>query len=158
MLFRSDGQTCRACHSDCGSCSGSDEKFCVTCKDKGKVLHKGSCLAKCPATTFLDVSSGICRPCMRNCQVCDNTEYCLDTFGPLKVTLIADTGAHVAEDKAFTYNPRGRINSITPNTGQLGTRVVVDGFNLRGYGAAVDRVALAGSNAALVAQSNTRWS
>ena len=59
------------------------------------------------------------------------------------ITIIANTGALISADTGWAYTAPGAITSVTPGTGQLLTRVVISGSNLRGGGGAVASVTLA---------------
>jgi hypothetical protein len=61
------------------------------------------------------------------------------------VILIADTGALIT-GVTFNYVTQGTILSITPDNGQFNTRVVIEGSGLRGGGANIIGVSLAGTN------------
>ena len=160
-LYR-DGQTCKACHGDCNECTGPKNTQCVACAKKDAILFRGTgegetkCIAKCPAAMYHDTKANTCRPCLLGCQVCTATEFCLDTRGPFTVALVANEGAHIKQDKAFTYNPRGRLDAIAPAAGQLGTKVVIDGLALRGSGTGVEKVFLAEVEATITKESDTQ--
>jgi hypothetical protein len=70
--------------------------------------------------------------------------------------VVADTGAFVGETESFTYQPEGRIDSVSPAQGQDGTKVIIEGLNLRAHGKHVVNVTLAGVYASIVAESNTK--
>ena len=59
----------------------------------------------------------------------------------------------VSEESAWTYLAPGEITSISPNFGQLQTRIVINGTNLLGYGATLVRATVGGVNA--IIESNT---
>jgi len=66
------------------------------------------------------------------------------TSSPGNVTLIADSGAHVAIASSWQFLSRGIVLTATPANGVLGTRVVIDGQRLLGGGASILQVLLAG--------------
>jgi hypothetical protein len=72
------------------------------------------------------------------------------------VTLTADTGAQVfSAAGAWEYKAEGNITSVSPASGQEGTRVTLSGSNLRAYGTRVASVTLGGTQATLVSENNT---
>lgn len=71
------------------------------------------------------------------------------------VELTANTGAVVSLAGGWSYRTAGRIASITPDNGQTGTRVTIEGSNLRGHGDSVTNVSLAGVAAEIVMQNDT---
>jgi hypothetical protein len=58
------------------------------------------------------------------------------------VVLTADTGALVTQENGWTYLAAGVIESVTPSSGQAGTRVTLSGQRLLGGGSSVFRVTL----------------
>ncbi len=70
------------------------------------------------------------------------------------VVITADTGAEVVLADAWTYLTAGNITAVTPGSGQLGTRVTIEGTNLRGGGSEVVSVTLANRTAAIVQEGN----
>ena len=59
------------------------------------------------------------------------------------VLIVAETGAIVQRADAWTYNGRGRIQQVSPNSGQYGTLVTLQGVNLIDF-SGVAEVTLAG--------------
>jgi hypothetical protein len=57
--------------------------------------------------------------------------------------LEADTQAVVVQSPNFTVVSSGIVFSLTPNSGQVGTRVALTGFNLSGVNSVIERVLLA---------------
>ena len=78
-----------------------------------------------------------------------------DGSGSGSVVLVANTGAIVTQANAWAYQAPGVISSVTPNTGQFGTKVTISGTRLLGDGAQVTIVTLAGVEAEVVSFSNT---
>jgi hypothetical protein len=64
--------------------------------------------------------------------------------GPGDVVVTADTGATVTAVNGWTYLAQGVIASVTPASGQIGTRVTIRGSNLLGGGSSFLHVRLAG--------------
>ena len=64
--------------------------------------------------------------------------------GVQDITITADTGAVITGVGAFEYLAEGTVSSVSPASGQYGTRVVIAGSRLRGGGSAVVSVTLAG--------------
>lgn len=58
------------------------------------------------------------------------------------VLLVANTGARVVFDSAWSYLAPGNIASITPSSGQKGTRVTIKGTALFGYGKSISSLSL----------------
>jgi hypothetical protein len=71
------------------------------------------------------------------------------------VRISADTGFFFELPSAFQYLDEGIVVAVEPSTGQLGTRVVITGTDLRGSGDRVVAVTLANVPTALVNESNT---
>jgi len=74
--------------------------------------------------------------------------------------IVADTGAIVSEDDAWTYLEPAVITSVNPAYGQFGTFVTISGARLEGSGSGsgadiVDTVALAGVGAEVISSTNT---
>ena len=63
------------------------------------------------------------------------------------VVIIAKSGTLVSAADAWTYIAEGAIVSVTPNSGQTGTRVVIGGGGLLGGGSVIATVLLAGESA-----------
>ncbi|MEC8483226.1 MAG: IPT/TIG domain-containing protein, partial [Pseudomonadota bacterium] len=71
------------------------------------------------------------------------------------VVLIANTGATTTSNDSWTYLDEGNIDSVSPSTGHGGTYVIISGDRLRGGGADVHDVTLAGETAFLVSQNDS---
>ena len=66
---------------------------------------------------------------------------------PVDIRLVANTGADVSLSKAFTYRTPGQIANVEPRAGVEGSRVVISGTELLGYGRTLKSVTLAGVRA-----------
>ena len=55
----------------------------------------------------------------------------------------------------WTYNISGRIATVTPSFGQLGTRVTLNGTNLYGYGTSLAQLLINGTMATVYSNSST---
>ncbi|EGD83315.1 hypothetical protein PTSG_03923 [Salpingoeca rosetta] len=72
------------------------------------------------------------------------------------VVLESDTGAQVTSTSAWEYVEPARVDSVSPASGQRGTRVTVLGAGLLAGGANVTRASLGGTNATLLSANDTR--
>ncbi|PHR02316.1 MAG: hypothetical protein COB29_14000, partial [Sulfitobacter sp.] len=74
------------------------------------------------------------------------------------VRLLVDSGAQVAGVDLWEYRAEGQINSVSPDTGQIGTVVTISGVDLLGAGSWLDRVALGpnGTLGTIVSENNTQ--
>jgi len=75
--------------------------------------------------------------------------------GSGSVDIFANTGA-TASLPGWTYLTRGIISAVSPTSGQYGTRVTIDGSNLRGGSTSVATVTLAGVPATVTSETNTQ--
>ena len=73
------------------------------------------------------------------------------------VQLVADTGAITSRAAAFNYLVPPNITSVTPSTGQVGTRVTIEGQGLLAGGSVVQTAQLAGVPVAAVQSSNNSY-
>ena len=64
-------------------------------------------------------------------------------FFPGEAYILADTGAFVFGG-VYNHLPSGQITSFSPMQGRDGTRIVITGVNLLGYGTSIERVEVAG--------------
>ena len=71
------------------------------------------------------------------------------------VVLTADSGAIVTGSPSWEYLETGDISSVSPTSGQLGTRVDIGGERLLAGGDELASVTLAGAAATIVNQSNS---
>ena len=71
------------------------------------------------------------------------------------VELVADTGAIITRNNAWTYLEESRISAVAPALGQGGTFVTIEGSNLRGGGGSIVSVTLASVSAVIVSENNT---
>jgi len=62
------------------------------------------------------------------------------------VVIVSNTGAQLTGVQMWTYVEEGVVDSITPSSGQFGTRVTLQGSGLLGGGSEVVSVTLAGEN------------
>ena len=72
-----------------------------------------------------------------------------------EVLIESDTGALVKLNDSWTYAVPGRIDQVVPAAGQLGTSVTINGTSLRGQGAEIVKVTLAGTEVTIEAESDT---
>jgi hypothetical protein len=77
-----------------------------------------------------------------------------DAASDVDVTIISDTGAIVVGAALWTYLDEGSVDAVTPDSGRVGTTVVITGSNLRGGGANVDSVTLDGETAEITGESD----
>lgn len=73
----------------------------------------------------------------------------------VNVTLIANTGTIATSTQFFEYRTIGAISNVSLADGQGGTRVTISGQRLRGHGAQVVSVTLAGVAASIASESDT---
>jgi mucin-19 len=66
------------------------------------------------------------------------------------IVLTADTGATVISPNGWHFVTAQSISGVSPATGQIGTRVTIDGVSLRGGAASTARVLLAGLAASAI--------
>ena len=76
------------------------------------------------------------------------------TAGLGSVLLVADSGAMLLSAGRFTYLAAGAVSSVSPSTGQAGTRVTVSGQRLLGGGASIADATLGGVRAVVVNASD----
>ncbi|MAE46192.1 MAG: hypothetical protein CMJ86_04790, partial [Planctomycetes bacterium] len=74
--------------------------------------------------------------------------------GSTDVVLTADSGAIIRGGGLWTYLTEGVVELVVPESGQGGTRVVVNGTSLRGGGSEIVSVSLGGVNASIVSESD----
>jgi len=72
------------------------------------------------------------------------------------VIITGATGATITGEGLWSFTPAGAISAVTPNEGQIGTRVVVDGAWLRGGSDTVEAVLLAATPATVVSENETQ--
>ena len=70
------------------------------------------------------------------------------------VVVEANTGAVTTVINGFTYQTAGNVTSVSPDSGQIGTRVTIAGTSLRGSGSNIATVFLGSAEATIVTQSN----
>ena len=71
------------------------------------------------------------------------------------VVFTAETGALVTAPKAFSYVDQGKVATVTPSKGQVGTLVQIAGKGLRGGSAKIIHVSLANTEASIVNESDS---
>lgn len=70
---------------------------------------------------------------------------------PERVSIKSDTGARLDSTLTFQYTASGNISSISPQQGQNGTRITLNGSEFTSFGA-VSRVTLAGVEATVIGE------
>ncbi|KCV67545.1 hypothetical protein H696_06064, partial [Fonticula alba] len=72
------GDRCRPCHWSCGQCSAPDRPdACTWCTfTAGPPGPEGTCLAACPAGTWLRAPGHPCEPCPAGCASCTGPDAC----------------------------------------------------------------------------------
>jgi len=78
-----------------------------------------------------------------------------DAAADTNVVLTADTGAVVTALSAWTYLAEGEITSVGPESGQVGTRVTIEGTSLFGGGDALESVTLAGVDVKIISANDS---
>ncbi|XP_050300640.1 furin-like protease 2 [Anthonomus grandis grandis] len=69
----SDQGVCKPCHEACETCTGPDQKSCVTCAPGHvRVLDLDICLQQCPENYFENFADRTCISCHANCAGCEN--------------------------------------------------------------------------------------
>ena len=77
-----------------------------------------------------------------------------ETFFPGQVYIMANTGA-IVFGGTYTHRASGQITTFSPQRGRRGTRIILSGINLLGFGTNVDRVLVAGMPGTLESFDNT---
>ena len=77
------------------------------------------------------------------------------TAGSGSIVLEANTGATAVQPQAWQYINPGRIDSVQPTSGQLGTLVTIKGYELLGGGQSPANVTLANAQAQVVSFNST---
>ncbi|KAG5898892.1 hypothetical protein JTB14_003286 [Gonioctena quinquepunctata] len=75
----SDSQNiCQPCHEACETCTGPDQKSCVTCSPGHvRVIDLDICLQQCPEGYYENFADKTCIPCQPNCVGCqDRPDRC----------------------------------------------------------------------------------
>ncbi|EDQ84874.1 uncharacterized protein MONBRDRAFT_29861 [Monosiga brevicollis MX1] len=76
----------------------------------------------------------------------------------VNLTIIADTYARVIHEAAFNYTAPVTITAVTPDRGQAGTLVTLQGINLQGPNAGqITAVSLDGQPSEAILQQNATW-
>ena len=75
-LYKTAMNECKACASQCATCSGNPNN-CTTCKSTFGFSHQGSCVKQCPVN-YLAID-GECKACNPECKGCTVTcSQCID--------------------------------------------------------------------------------
>ncbi|KAJ8965046.1 hypothetical protein NQ314_004447, partial [Rhamnusium bicolor] len=75
----SDSQgICQPCHEACETCTGPDQKSCLTCSPGHvRLIDLDICLQQCPAGYYENFADKTCIPCQPNCAGCqDRPDHC----------------------------------------------------------------------------------
>ncbi|CAH1972311.1 unnamed protein product [Acanthoscelides obtectus] len=69
---------CQACHEACETCTGPDQRSCLTCSPGHvRVIDLDICLQQCPEGYYESYADKTCIPCQPNCASCqDRPDYC----------------------------------------------------------------------------------
>ncbi|XP_056639377.1 furin-like protease 2 isoform X2 [Diorhabda sublineata] len=69
---------CQPCHEACETCTGPDQKSCLTCSPGHvRVLDLDICLQQCPEGYYENFADKTCIPCQPNCAGCqDRPDHC----------------------------------------------------------------------------------
>ncbi|XP_074038039.1 furin-like protease 2 isoform X2 [Leptinotarsa decemlineata] len=69
---------CQPCHEACETCTGPDQRSCVTCSPGHvRVVDLDICLQQCPEGYYENFAEKTCIPCQPNCVGCqDRPDHC----------------------------------------------------------------------------------
>lgn len=69
---------CQPCHEACETCTGPDQKSCLTCSPGHvRVIDLDICLQQCPEGYYENFADKTCIPCQPNCAGCqDRPDHC----------------------------------------------------------------------------------
>ena len=76
--------------------------------------------------------------------------------GPVELTLASGARVTSPAGTTFQYLQRGRVDTVVPNSGPVGTNVVITGTNFLGGGTSIAEVILGGVQARITGSSDTQ--
>ena len=155
------------------TCFGENVSMCfISCSVNGTLNQ--TCFLQCENSTTITGNSTACfinctMPCCVNVTTvtCENFTTCVnDSMTEMFEGSFSGQVAIVTEELGltfnltnssvlWTYNISGRIETITPSFGQLGTRVVLNGTNLFGYGTSLQELLINGTMATVFSNTST---
>jgi len=71
------------------------------------------------------------------------------------ISLIANTGPACVLANAWMYGSSTQINSVSPSSGQYGTRITIYGVHLRMFGSSISTVTVCGVSASVLQDTDT---
>ncbi|XP_077377227.1 proprotein convertase subtilisin/kexin type 5b isoform X4 [Festucalex cinctus] len=74
--FRNGQGECELCHSSCETCFDARRDDCITCHKGNFLTSDQTCVTRCPASTFVNVTSGRCDACAEDCVACHGADAC----------------------------------------------------------------------------------
>ncbi|XP_061623990.1 proprotein convertase subtilisin/kexin type 5b isoform X1 [Phyllopteryx taeniolatus] len=74
--FRNRHGDCELCHSSCEACFDARRHDCVACHQGAFLTSDQTCVSRCPASTFANVTSGRCDSCADGCVACHGADAC----------------------------------------------------------------------------------
>jgi hypothetical protein len=77
------------------------------------------------------------------------------TPGQGDIVITNNLGAFIVVTNGFSFLEQGVITTVSPDRGQIGTRLTISGERLFGGGSKVDRVLLGGAEASIVSQNRS---
>ena len=155
------------------TCFGENVSMCfISCSVDGTLNQ--TCFLQCEnSTTITDNSTACFTNCTMPCCVnvttvtCENVTTCVNvsmtemfegSFSGQVAIVTEELGLTfnlTNSSVLWTYNISGRIETITPSFGQLGTRVALNGTNLFGYGTSLQELLINGTMATVFSNTST---
>ena len=155
------------------NCFGQNVSMCFTACSVNGILNQ-TCFLQCDNSTAITDNSTRCftactMPCCVNVTTvtCENVTTCVNvsttemfegSFSGQVAIVTEELGLTfnlTNSSVLWTYNISGRIETVTPSFGQLGTRVALNGTNLFGYGTSLQQILINGTMATIVSNTST---
>ena len=155
------------------TCFGQNVSMCFTFCNTNGTLNQ-TCFLQCENSITITANSTTCftnctMPCCVNVttETCENVTTCVNisttemfegSFSGQVAIVTEELGLmfNLTNSSAlWTYNISGRIETVTPPSGQLGTRVALNGTNLFGYGILLQQLLVNGTIATVFSNTST---
>lgn len=150
-------QNVSMCFTLCNMDETLNETCFLTCQNLTAVADNTTCFTNCSMPCCVNVTTMNCT----NVTTCVNVTT-IEMFEGVFTGQVAIVTQELGltfnltnSSVLWTYNISGRIATITPSFGQLGTRVALNGTNLYGYGTSLQQLLINGTMATILSNSST---
>lgn len=153
-------QTVSMCFNSCSSVDGMLNEMCFLLCENSTAINDNStrCINDCAIPCCTNTSSNC--SFVTTCANVTKIESFEGSFSGLVAIVTQELGLTfnlTNSSVSWTYNIIGSIETVVPSSGQLGTRVALNGTNLYGYGTSLQELRINNTIASDIVSQNSTY-